>query len=483
MKTFKESPREIPVVGEYDVIVVGGGTAGVGAAVAAGREGAKTLVVEQAGWLIGYMDTLWGQGLTHAITFQDKNDRIIMKGIPYEIVDRLYRQNAAIMPIRRNVIKNTWDKELDNNYNRWQASIDSEVAKDLAFQMCEEAGVDMLLHTWFADVIMEGNRVKGIIVENKAGRQAIMAQCVVDCTGDADVAARAGAPYRVPPKEELYEVTRGLALGNVDTARVRQYVMTHLDRFGFVCEPLEVPEGLEKPLFAFEVKGSELEISRNGLSLKGGPGSHSHAMGIGIKKNTAGVHASVDNVDGTNPWEISKAEVNIRHKITAQWRRMKKEVVGYEECVLLAGSYDLGVLETRLIEGEYTITLEEMLKGTRHADAVFQTAMPTDAHLPKEYWSEDMCEDTYDLPFRTLLPKKVDGLLVAGRCISMDHPSVAALRKIPLCIAMGEAAGTAAALCARLGVTTHQLDIPTLQRQLLKNGVLLSDELTAKLAN
>ena len=144
----------------------------------------------------------------------------------------------------------------------------------------------------------------------------------------------------------------------------------------------------------------------------------------------------------------------------------------------MAGSYDLGVRETRLLDGEYQITLAEMLKGTRHKDAVFQTAMPTDAHLPGEYWSEDMPDDTFDVPYRILMPQKIDNLLVAGRCTSMDHPALAALRKVPLCIAMGEAAGTAAALSVKLGVAPRKLDVATLQRQLLKQGVLLRDQLT-----
>jgi len=141
----------------------------------------------------------------------------------------------------------------------------------------------------------------------------------------------------------------------------------------------------------------------------------------------------------------------------------------------------LGVRETRLIDGEYRITLAEMLRGTRHADAIFQTVMPTDAHLPKAEWSEDMADDTYDVPYRILVPRKIDNLLVAGRCTSMDHPALGALRKVPLCIAMGEAAGAAAALSIKAGVSPRKLDVPSLQRQLLAQGVLLSDELTRKL--
>ena len=244
-----------------------------------------------------------------------------------------------------------------------------------------------------------------------------------------------------------------------------------------MAEPLEVPPDMEKPMFAFFAQGRDLKFSRKGLSISGGPGAHS-GMGIGVKKGCAMVAASLDNVDGTDPWSVSRAEVTLRKKMVDSWQRMRKEIPGYENSTLMAGSYDLGVREPRLLDGEYQITLAEMLKGTRHKDAVFQTAMPTDAHLPGENWSEDMPDDTFDVPYRILVPQKVDNLLVAGRCTSMDHPALAALRKVPLCIAMGEAAGTAAALSVKLGVAPRKLDVATLQRQLLKQGVLLSDQLT-----
>jgi hypothetical protein len=161
--------------------------------------------------------------------------------------------------------------------------------------------------------------------------------------------------------------------------------------------------------------------------------------------------------------------------------RMRKERPGYENCWLMPGSLDLGVRESRRIKGEYTITERDMMEGRKFDDAIAQTQTPLDMHLQGNAWEEDLPNRAYDVPYRAMVPLRVDNLLVAGRSISMDHRALSGLRKIPVCMSEGQAAGVAAALCAKTGVTPRKLDVKQLQRELLKQDVVLRDDLAATL--
>jgi hypothetical protein len=461
-----------------DVLVVGGGVSGIPAAIAAARTGADTLVVEREGWLGGYFDSGWGAAVP-GLAFQDTSGEQVIKGIAWEIVERLSEQGGALLPVERRFLRNTWP--IDGPYSSWKAIVDQELGKALAFEMTEEAGVRLLLHTWATDVIVEGDTVKGIVVENKSGRQAIMAKAIVDCTGDGDIAARAGAPFEQTSKEEVYQVSRGFRLANVDTERVRQYILDHVDDYAFVVEPVDVPEGYQKPIMAQNYKASDLEISEDGRVLRGGPGSHG-SMSVGMQTGVAGVGATADGIDGTDAWELTRAEVEIRRKAVQNWRRLRAQVPGYENSWLMTGPLGLGVRESRRIVGGHTLTAVDMAEGRRFDDAIAQSAMTLDAHKQKSEWMGTLPRHTYDLPYRMLVPQGVEGLLVAGRCSSMDHDAEAGLRKIPVCMALGQAAGTAAALAAQAGVAPRALDIAALQRTLLAQDVPLRKDLAEKLS-
>jgi hypothetical protein len=476
MEYFTERERKIPVADDVDVLVAGGGVSGIVAAVAAARNGARTLLVERLGWLAGHLDAGWGAG-TVGFVFQDAQGKQIMKGICWELLERIKRMGAALGASRRRFLRNTWPYKTENRVFRPQ--IMQEAGKQVAFEMVEEAGVRLLLHTFIADVVVEDSCVKGIIIENKSGRQALLAKVVVDCTGDADIAARAGVPFDQTGKEKTYQVSRSFLLANVDTEAIRRKIVDHVDEYAYVMEPLEVPEGLQHPIMAMPWKVEDLEVTEDGRHLKGPKGSHS-SESVGIMAGIMGIGFSVDGVDGTNAWEVSRAEVQIRKKVFERWLRLRRERAEYADSLLLPGSVDLGVRETRRIRGEYTITMRDIDEGRRFEDAIAQSMIALDCHHPGGVWEELAPKDTYDLPYRILVPKRIEGLLVAGRCVSTDHMALAALRKIPVCMALGQAAGTAAALSASKGVFPRNLDISELQRTLLSQDVPLRDGLPVR---
>lgn len=461
--------REIPVVASYDVIVAGGGIAGFPAAIAAARAGAKTLVIDRHGWLGGFIDSGWGAG-TVGFVFNDMDGNIILKGICWEILERLKAKGWAMGAEPRRFLKNTWPYKTENRVFRPQ--IMQEPAKTIAMEMVDEAGADMLLHTFITDVIMEDGQVRGLIVENKSGCQAIMGKVIIDCTGDGDIAYKAGAKMEILPPNERYQVSRSLSLINVDTETIREQVIADTEKFAYLMEPLECPPGMQHPIQGTVFPVERLEVSEDGLHLKGEPGSHGF-NGVGILKGISQVGANLDDIDGTDAWQVSKAELTMRKKILASWEKLRQKPE-YKDSLLLAGSLDIGIRETRRLEGEYTLTVEDIADGHRFPDAIAQSMIASDCHHRAEYWEEVAPKAPYDMPYRMMLPQAIDGLLVAGRCASSDHLAEAAVRKIPNCMCLGQAAGAAAALCAKHGVAPRDVDIAELQALLREQDVPLA---------
>jgi hypothetical protein len=178
-------------------------------------------------------------------------------------------------------------------------------------------------------------------------------------------------------------------------------------------------------------------------------------------------------VDATDAAQVTRAEVEIRKKVFARWRKMRAERPEFKESILLPGSLDLGVRETRRIKGEYTITTADIAEGRRFDDAIAQSMIALDCHHPKGNWEEWAPRSPYDIPYRIMVPKETDGLLVAGRCVSVEHLALAAIRKIPVCMALGQAAGVAAAVASRAGVQPRAADVRAIQRELTAQGVPL----------
>ena len=415
-----EPARKTPIVAHVDVAVLGGGPSGIIAALASARNGAETLLIERCDHIGGYFANAPG-GQSVGVSFQDMNGNMIIRGLPWEFMERLIAMGGAVgpqdlhEPDEKKVAGNvSFDHAHQKRHiGKTKPNVEYEAVKSLAFRMFEEEGVRLLLHSWAVGAIVEGDALKGVIVENKSGRQAILAKVVVDCTGDADIAAYAGAPVRKAPKDRVYQMSRGFKVA------IRNE------------------------------KGQPVIIG--------------------------GVGGNYDYGDGTDARDLTRAEIELRKKAEAQLEEMRKRP-GFEACYLFGTgeSPQLGVRETRQIVGEYVLTEEDIVEGRKFPDAIAKSANPIDMHKSGGgNENRSVKTDYHDIPYRCLVPLKIDNLLVAGRAISATHVAEAAIRKIPVCMATGEAAGTAAALAAKSGTSPRALDVEMLRNTLQAQGAVV----------
>ncbi len=430
MQTIIQERRETPVLGQYDVIVVGGGPAGVGAALASGRLGKRTLLVEQYGFLGG----MWTAGLVIPIwDWENKG------GIIKELIDDI---NAAG--------KNSSSGPL--------YTFDIEAMKLLLDRKMREAGVDVLLHTLFADTVMEGSSVCGILVENKSGRGAYLAPIIIDCTGDGDVAARAGAPFRVGRDSDgaTQPMTMMFKLGNMDYVQNVSdfpYDIEYTELFFFMKQAARMA-GLENYEFNFE-RPYILRL----------PTAHQ-----GIAQMT-----HVRGKSGLDAWELSAAEAEGRELVAEAMHFFTSYMPQFRDAFLEQTASHIGVRETRRIMGEYMLTVEDMLAGARFEDGITTCTFNVDIHQPdgKNQQGHELPTKPYQIPYRCLVPQIVDGLLVAGRCISGCYEAHASYRVTGDCVPMGQAAGTAASLALDAGVTPRALNGRLVAEAMVTQGAWL----------
>lgn len=410
----------------FDVVVAGGGPAGLGAAVAAAQNGANTFLVEQRAFLGGVA----ALGLWMPI------NRILIDGKPRAgfdnlLVKKLEQFGSEIMRVGEHEIH-----------------VHPEYLKLAAFEVLEDVGVTYLLHAKVADVIKRGNTVCGVVLESKSGRQSVDAKVVIDATGDGDVAALAGAEWLKGREEDrfLSPMTLLFAVGNVD-----------MDRFdAFRHDGGNLREILKQGAAEGYVVPEAVGIDRATL-----PGI--------VSVNSSGTKA-LGSIDGTDVWDLTCAERHGRRQAVDFVRLMRdKAVPGFESCYLLFVSPQIAVRETRRIVGEYTLTEEDVTVGTRFDDVVAYRY----GFLDVGYVLFRKMASPHDVPYRCLVPKTVDNLLVAGRCISTTHISHSAGKSMGNQMAIGMAAGTAAALSVKHNLTPRQLDVKELQRVLIAQGMEL----------
>lgn len=409
---------------QHDVIVIGGGTAGVAAAVAAGRNGVGTLLIERYGFLGGSMTASL---VNPFMEFHAGGEQIVC-GIFQEMIDRL--------------------KDLYGYDERTQA-FDVEAMKLVADQMVKEAGVKLLLHTCVIDALVEGNAIRGIDVHNKSGRQVILGKVIVDATGDGDVAAMAGAPYEKGRKEDglTQPMTLNFRMGGVDVER------------------MPTGEEINRCYKGAKARG-DVTIPREDVlwfpTMRRGE----------IHFNTT----RIVRADGTSAEDLTRAEVEGRRQMAELAKFLKAEVAGFEEAYLSSSAAEIGIRESRRIMGEYVITGEDITEARKFKDVIARGSYPIDIHSPTGEGTVNppMAPGaSYDIPYRSLVPKDIDNLLVAGRCISSTHEGQSAIRVIPIVVAIGQAAGVAAALSAKLNMFPRRLDVSLLQRTLRSQGANL----------
>jgi len=455
---IEEPPRRTRRVSDYEVIVAGGGTAGVIAAVAAARNGARTLLVERGGFLGGHIAS---QLLEHSAGWFDARGQRIVGGLPQELVERLVAAGASPGHVRD-----------DTGYTLSRVPVNHELFKSVVTALCHEAGVDLLMFSPVVEVLRDGASVTGVIVENKSGRTAYAARAVVDCTGDADVAERAGCRFLSTrtDADSTQPVSLLFKLGGIDHARLLDHVEAHADdyRLGVPVSALRGEAHVNLWGFGPELRRAHADgmvsLARNEL----------HYSGWALT-GEAVINVTRCAVDATRAEEMGRAEVVLRRQVQEFAEFFRRYVPGAERCFLSASASCVGVRESRRIQGRTVLADDDVRQGRRFPDGVLRGGFPIDSHDPKGA-SLDSAEHVaggYDIPLGALLPSGVDGLLVAGRCISAERKALASARISGTCMAMGQAAGTAAALAAAGRCAPGALDVARLQATLAAQGAIL----------
>lgn len=421
---------------ETDVLVVGGGSAGPLAAIAATRSGLRVLLIESQSAL-GGSRTVMGVDTFYGFYSPGENTRRVVGGLPYEIVQRLIAKGAAFSR------PNTFGAGIGITY-------DIEELKILFETMVIEAGVELLLHTFVPEVIIENNQLKGVLAANKAGLTKIYAKIIIDTTGDADIAAKAGAPFELAGTEgrPVQSLSMIFFMGNVDTERA-----------------FSISQAERTQIMDDTVAGGKYKLNRIGGSIHNTP--HPGFVHVNMTR--------IPNVDATDPFALTKAEIEGRRQVQEYIRFLNNELPGFEKAYLAMTAPYIGVRETRRIRGEYVLTGADVIQGQQFEDAVACCAAPIEDHHAGKgvRWQYVQGPGYYQIPYRTLLPLRVNNLLVAGRSLSATHEAQASARNSAQCMAMGEAAGSAAELTAKLGIQPRDLPIKLLHKALLDGNVLL----------
>ena len=430
---------------KYDVIVVGGGTAGALAAIAAARQGVKTLVVERFGHLGG--TAVYGIPFLGLLS---GNGEKVYGRLVAELLERLQSEGFAF-GIANGAHWNTPDSPNSYGFNLFP--FDSEGLKYVLQEMLLESGGEMLLHTTLSDVVVTDGRVTEIEVCSHLATERLQAQVFLDCTGDATLVARAGGAFQKKSRTQNSSIL--FHIGNVD-----------LDAFR-----AELQKG-------DRIKGRDTWHTRVIYQQKnnGQPASFVHMAGhlrpfedertvtfTAVSYRDGEIHLNATRIPGldvTDPWDITRGEIAERRHVMELMQAMKKTIPGFENAILLNTS-PLGVRESRNIIGKYTITREDVLNGTTFSDGVARGSYPIDIHDPKGGKTQFHFIENgagYEIPLRAMIPCDLKNVIAAGRCISADQIAHGSVRIMGCCLHQGAAAGTAAALCIRNGVSPSALD-------------------------
>ena len=439
--TVTEPARQTPVFGEFDVLVVGGGPAGLAAAVSAARRGASTLLVERYGFL-GGMGT--AGGVTNFAGLYGRRAGQ-MQQLVHGVVDELLARLAQLGGL---------NAPQDGLQGRIRVrSYDVAAYKCAADGWLQGAGVQLLLHACAVAVLQDAAQaISAVIVETRSGRQALRARQVIDCSGDADIAHLAGVPFELGDGagDALYPSTM-FCIGQVDGARAQAAIGS----FGAIDVLMDQARQDPNKHYDFPRQGAILRPQRNASVWRANVTQLRNAQGRAV--------------DATDARQLSAAEVEGRRQIVEYMRFLRAEVPGFEQAELAEIAAQVGVRETRRIHGAYRLTGEDVLGGARFEDSIGLNAWPVEKHLAGhiEWAFPRDADNTFNqLPWRMLVPLKVPNLLVAGRCASMEHLGQSAARASGACFVMGQAAGTGAAL--RLA---GRFDLPALQQALRSDGV------------
>jgi FAD dependent oxidoreductase len=470
----KEEMMEEKIHSKSDVVVAGGGPSGLIAALASARAGARTTLVEQYGFL-GGMATAASVGPFSPFHYDDQQ---ITMGIPQELVERLMKAGGSTGHLKC---------VPEYGSGSYMAYFDREVYKAVAFDMMEESGVNLLLHSFVGGTVTEGKRVTGIRVANKGGFQQVLGKVVVDATGDGDVAAGAGAEFKWGrDADQLGQpMTMFFEMSNVDVDALKAYIDGNPDDFEWTSDlhsrtPIPpqfnqryfVAQGFRKAVLEAKAKG-DLTLGRDTVLLQST-----------MYPNTIVFNSTrIGKLRGTDPNDFTQAEIQGRRQAMSLADFMKKYVPAFKDAYVSSTGIQIGVRESRHIIGEYILTLDDVVEGRRFDDVVARGFFPVDIHDPEgsrgyqaggSTWIKP--KGPYDIPFRCLVPAKIDGLLMTGRNISAAHEAHGSMRVQGIAFAIGHASGVAAAVAANKGIQPRELNVRDVQKVLIEQRANLDLE-------
>ncbi|ADL69215.1 glucose-inhibited division protein A [Thermoanaerobacterium thermosaccharolyticum DSM 571] len=437
----------------YDVVVIGGGVSGTIAAIAAARNGAKTLLIEQYGFLGG---ALTNMGVGPMMTFHAGAKQVI-NGIPQEVVDNLIKYGGS----PGHVLDTTGFVSTVTPFN-------AEIMKYVLQKMVIESGAEILYHSFLINVELDGAYIKVIHIANKSGSERVEADVFIDATGDADLAVKCGVDYILGrPEDNLTQpMTMNVRIGNVNITDVKKYMEENPKEFTMVdIEKIKTSKRLMVNGFYSILKeariNGEINFERDMVLF-----FETDIPGEVIVNMTR-----VQRLNGTNIYDLTKSEIYGREQAFEVYNFMKKHIPGFQKAYLISTGPQIGVRETRKIIGEYVLTAEDLITSKHFDDCIAIGGYPIDIHSPdgdKTTYMNLGEDNIYEIPFRSLYSKKVNNLLVSGRCISSTHEANAAIRVSPIAMATGQAAGTAAYVAVKNGKKVCDIDIKELRSILLK---------------
>lgn len=457
--TIELPGRRATVAADADVLVVGGGPAGIGAAVGAARAGADVVLAERYGFLGGNATAALVMPLmsfhTGGKTLEKWGDASLMpsdhgEGHPViagalrELLERLVRSGGAVEP------------SLATGY---VVPFDPEAFKGVALDLLDDAGVRFLLHAFATEPVADGS-LRGVVFETKSGPLVVRARAVVDCTGDGDIAARAGATCEIGREQDglVQPMTLMFRIVEFQRAAFQAYVREHPDQWRGV-------HGLWD-LVQRATEAGELDLPREDILFFGTP----HEREVSVNSTR------VTRVLGTNVWDLSYAEWESRRQMRQIAAFLRKYVPGFESSYVAQSGVHVGVRETRRILGEYQLTADDLLSARKFDDVIARGSYPVDIHNPEgkgTVLKRLPPGQAYDIPLRALLPQGVDGLVVAGRCLSGTHEAHSSYRVMPIAMATGQAAGVCAALAAARGRGPRDVAASEVQEELRRQGANL----------
>lgn len=451
---------------EYDVAVIGGGSAGLCAAVAAANNGAKTILVEGTGGIAG--------DLTSGLPIDGCRSTCgewIIGGVPRELFDECDKYGGYVGSI--------FDKR-----SLWVVMLNPRVAGFAALRILRKAGVDLLPYTQLFDVNRESGVIKSVTALNKGKKINIKAKVYIDCTGDGDLGALAGLPFEFGSETgETQPVSIVFQMRNVCSEKLMEFVRDNADSLGLGENPLNNKSGEELAMELYEAGVPKIFFSGEGKMLQKAmsDGSMYQCSMLTVTPNSKDFSCVTINStrvvlkDPTDGMELGKAMYDLSEQTDMAVRFLIENVPGFENSYFDGSSPRLGVRETRRIIGEEILCVDDVMHAVKREDGVAKGGHEVDIHGEGQKHTRRAIDDggSYDIPYKCLIPKGMDNMLIAGRCVSADRGAHSSARVMGTCMAMGQAAGTSAAICVKENISVRDVDVNKLRTVLKEQGSVI----------